>query len=69
MSLVSYQQARSWANEIAAATAQKSMPPWFADPSIGHFANDPSLTAEQIATLSAWAKAKGFGGAEASSTS
>lgn len=58
MSLVSYQQARSWANEIAAATAQKSMPPWFADPSIGHFANDPSLTAEQIATLSAWAKAK-----------
>ena len=35
----------------------KSMPPWFAVPGIGHFSNDPSLTAEQIATLTAWANA------------
>ncbi len=32
------------------------MPPWFADPKIGHFANDPSLTPEEIATLGAWWK-------------
>ena len=34
------------------------MPPWFADPCCGHFADDPSLTEQQIATLSAWAEAK-----------
>ena len=34
------------------------MPPWFADANIGRFSNDPSLTAEQIATLAAWAKAQ-----------
>jgi hypothetical protein len=33
------------------------MPPWFADPHIGHFSNDPSLSAEQIAVLGAWANA------------
>ena len=35
------------------------MPPWFADPSFGRFSNDPSLTPGQIATLAAWANAKG----------
>ena len=34
------------------------MPPWFADPAIGKFSNDPSLSAAEIATLTAWAKAK-----------
>jgi len=33
------------------------MPPWFAVPDIGRFSNDPSLTPQQIATLSAWAAA------------
>jgi hypothetical protein len=33
------------------------MPPWFADPRYGHFANDPSLTAEQIATITSWVEA------------
>ena len=40
-----------------AAVEMKMMPPWFADPRYGHFANDPSLTAEQIATIGAWADA------------
>lgn len=31
------------------------MPPWFADPCCGKFANDPSLTAEEIAAFVAWA--------------
>jgi len=34
------------------------MPPWFADPCCGHFSDDPSLTEQEIATLSAWADAK-----------
>ena len=33
------------------------MPPWFADPCYGHFADDPSLTPQQIATLAAWVDA------------
>lgn len=30
------------------------MPPWFADSRYGHFSNDPSLTAGEIETISAW---------------
>ena len=41
----------------------KMMPPWFADPRYGSFSNDPSLTAEQIAAIVAWAN----GGAPAGS--
>jgi hypothetical protein len=52
-----YEQTRPHAGAIAAATNNKSMPPWFADPHIGHFSNDPSLSAGQIAALVAWANA------------
>ena len=50
-----YEQTRVYAAAIAAAAQSKSMPPWFADPHIGHFSNDPSLSVEQIAALGAWA--------------
>ena len=33
------------------------MPPWFADPTAGKFANDPSLSAAEIETLAAWSQA------------
>ncbi|MGH3055884.1 MAG: thiol-disulfide isomerase, partial [Gaiellaceae bacterium] len=33
------------------------MPPWFADPCCGHFANDPSLAPQQLATIADWVKA------------
>jgi hypothetical protein len=35
----------------------RKMPPWFADPCCGHFANDPSLSTAEIATLAAWSEA------------
>ncbi len=57
MPLVTYEQTRPWAGKIAAAVEMKAMPPWFADPHYGHFANDASLTADEIATISAWDKA------------
>jgi hypothetical protein len=57
MPLVTYEQTRPWAEKIAAAVEMRMMPPWFADPRYGHFANDPSLSEEQIATIAAWAKA------------
>ena len=55
--LVSYRDARPWAKAIARAVEEKKMPPWFADPCCGHFANDNSLTAAQIQTLADWAGA------------
>jgi hypothetical protein len=57
MPFETYAQTRRFAAPIAAAVRDKSMPPWFADPRIGHFSNDPSLTAEQITALAAWADA------------
>jgi len=56
-SLVTYDEARAQAGAMAAAVRTRAMPPWFADRSIGHFANDPSLTDQQIATIVAWAAA------------
>jgi len=55
MSFVTYEQTRPFALAIRQAVAAKKMPPWFADPCCGHFANDPSLTPQQIATISSWA--------------
>ncbi len=62
MPLVTYEQSRPWAKKIAAAVEMRMMPPWFADPRYGRFANDPSLSEEQIATIAAWAKAGGPAG-------
>jgi hypothetical protein len=52
-----YEQTRPYAAAIAAAAQDKSMPPWFADPHVGHFSNDSSLSPEQIASLTAWTAA------------
>ena len=52
-----YEQARPYAAAIAATTKDRSMPPWFADPRVGHFSNDPSLTQGEITKLAAWAQA------------
>jgi Copper type II ascorbate-dependent monooxygenase, C-terminal domain len=64
MPLVTYEQTQSWAQKIATAVSMKMMPPWFADPRYGRFANDPSLSDGQIATILAWAN----GGAPAGNT-
>jgi hypothetical protein len=55
--LVTYQDARARAKDIAETTQLKKMPPWFADPCCGHFLNDPSLSDREIQTLSAWVAA------------
>jgi hypothetical protein len=57
MPLVTYEQTRPWASAIAHEVQMKMMPPWFADSRYGHFANDPSLTEQQISAISAWAAA------------
>jgi hypothetical protein len=54
MSLLSYKDARPWAKSIRAAVLTKKMPPWFADPSVGHFVNDRSLSQAEIDTIVKW---------------
>lgn len=56
MPLLTYQQTRPWAKAIQAAVVSRKMPPWFADPHYGKFANNPSLTSAEIAILTAWVR-------------
>jgi hypothetical protein len=55
MSFLTYTDTRPWAKAIKIAVASRQMPPWFADPAYGHFANDRTLGDATIRTLSAWA--------------
>jgi hypothetical protein len=53
-SLLTYSEARPWAKAMKAAILTEQMPPWFADPKYGHFANDRRLNPQEIKTLVAW---------------
>jgi hypothetical protein len=63
MALVTYEDVKPWARQIANNARSKRMPPWFADPCCGHFADDPSLVESEIATLAAWAETRAPGDA------
>jgi hypothetical protein len=56
MSLITYEDARPYARSIKAKTSSRLMPPWHIERNIGiqKFKDDPSLTDEEIATISAW---------------
>lgn len=56
MSLMTYQEARPWAKSIKDRVAQRQMPPWHIDRSVGvqKFKNDMSLTDEQVDTIVKW---------------
>src|SRR6204780_763562 len=55
MAFLTYEGTRPWAKAIKAAVVSKKMPPWFADPKYGHFANDRTLSEADVNTLVAWA--------------
>jgi len=57
MSLLTYEDVRPWAKAIKAKVVKREMPPWGADPSVGRFANDPSLSQAEIDMIAAWADA------------
>jgi hypothetical protein len=57
MSLRSYDEVRPWAKAIKQKVANRQMPPWFADPAVGTFANDARLTDKQIDTIARWVDA------------
>ena len=54
MSLLDYEHARPWARASAQQVATRRMPPWHLDRSIGEYAPDPSLSDEEIATITRW---------------
>ena len=58
MAFETYAETFRYAKLIHTVTADRSMPPSFAIPEVGHVANDPSLTSEQVGILQAWADAK-----------
>jgi hypothetical protein len=57
MSLLTYESARPWARAIQRQVTARTMPPWGADPAIGTFSNDPSLSAGEIALVTRWVEA------------
>jgi hypothetical protein len=54
MPLITYQGVRPWVRAIKAAVTSKRMPPWFADPGYGHFANEKRLSDAEIAMIAKW---------------
>jgi hypothetical protein len=59
MSLLTYEQARRFASAIRYRVSNRQMPPWHVDQTLGvqRFANDVSLTDEEIGTIVAWVDA------------
>src|SRR5215475_15364438 len=53
MPLLSYKDARPWAKSIREKVLSREMPPWHADPRVGEFSNDRSLTKAEMETIKA----------------
>ena len=59
MSLVTYDEVRPWARSIQQRVANRDMPPWHLDKTVGirHYKNDRSLSDDEIATIVRWVDA------------
>lgn len=57
MSFLDYKSVRPWAKAMKKAVLERKMPPWFADPRYGEFANDRTLPESDLKTLVAWVDA------------
>jgi hypothetical protein len=59
MSLMTYEEVRPWARAIKARVVAREMPPWHLDRTIGiqKFKDDPSLTDDEIDTITKWVDA------------
>ncbi len=56
-SLLTYEDARSHASAIVAATRDRVMPPWKPEPGHGEFVDERRLTGDEIRTLARWLEA------------
>ncbi|MBM3963687.1 MAG: redoxin domain-containing protein [Planctomycetes bacterium] len=56
MDLSRYEDAAAWADMIVEVTQDRRMPPWHASPEYGHYANDRSLSDDELKTIEAWVR-------------
>jgi Flp pilus assembly protein TadD/mono/diheme cytochrome c family protein len=56
-SLLTYEDARRHAHQVADVTARHYMPPWLPDTKLSHFVDQLELSDKQIQTIGAWAAA------------
>jgi hypothetical protein len=54
MSLMTYEDVRPWVRAIRLRVPARQMPPWHIDRSVGEYADDPSLTDQEIDTVVKW---------------
>lgn len=52
--LMNYKDAAAWADNIREVISDGRMPPWHADPKVGHFSNDRRLSDTEKKTLLSW---------------
>ena len=52
--MMNYKDSAAWADNIKEVITDGRMPPWHADPAVGHFSNDRRLTDAEKTTLLAW---------------
>lgn len=52
--LTAYDEVLGWGEMIVEVVSESRMPPWFADPKYGHFANDSSMTDEEKQLIYTW---------------
>src|SRR5471032_2537449 len=57
MALLSFNDVRPWAKSIATRVTNGTMPPWHADPAVGHFLNDRRLSDTDRDTIVKWVSA------------
>jgi hypothetical protein len=57
MPLTSYEKIKAFSPMIREVLRTQRMPPWRADPTVGHFLDDKSLSGDQIKTLVHWVEA------------
>ena len=57
MSLMTFETARPWARSIKSQVLARAMPPWYTEPTIGHFRNQRTLAQRDIDTFVNWADA------------
>jgi Flp pilus assembly protein TadD/mono/diheme cytochrome c family protein len=55
-SLLTYEDARRWGQQMAVVTSSRYMPPWLPEQGYGKFADERRLTDEQIALIAKWVK-------------
>lgn len=54
MAFINYGSVRPWAKKIRQVVLSGEMPPWHADPSVGHWKNERRLSREQIDVITRW---------------